>query len=399
MAEVRAATQSPSRSPPPPQSPEAGARESGARESVAREAGPSEAVTQEAGPQEAGSPETGPQETASPAVNHTPQPNIEAQDDEDDGDEGDGYETASNTSTNDTSSLASSIRDYNFENKRRYHKFKEGRYAFPNDDAEQEREDMKHAMVVTLCGGTLHSAPLENPHKILDIGTGTGIWAIDMGDEYPEAEVTGIDLSPIQPAYVPVNVSFVVDDAEAEWLYSDDSIDYIHIRNMGAAIKDWDKLLAQAYRCLKPGGWIELQEMKWNFNCDDETMPPTYAVTKMMKHIWEGLNKFGIEADVADTNPQRLKDAGFVNQVHDVQKVPVGEWPKREDLRMIGAYCKAVIYDGLHGITVGPLTRGLGWSSEEVEVFLIDVRKDLLNTSIHSYVFYHSLAGQKPLKD
>ncbi|EFQ34893.1 methyltransferase domain-containing protein [Colletotrichum graminicola M1.001] len=303
--------------------------------------------------------------------------------------EGDGYETVSDGSSNETASLASSIRDFNFENKRRYHKFKEGRYAFPNDDAEQEREDMKHAMVATLCGGKLHSAPLKNPQKILDIGTGTGIWATD-------TEIKGIDLSPIQPLYVPAHVSFIVDDAEAEWLQPENSVDYVHVRNMSAAVEDWSRLMSQAYRVLKPGGWIELQEMKWSFNCDDGTMPSTYAVTKMIKLIWEGLGKFGIEADVADTNPQRLKDAGFINQVHDVRKVPVGEWPKREDLKKIGAYFKAVIYDGLYGITVGPLTRGLGWTAEEVEVFLIDVRKDLLQTSIHSYVFYHSVAGQKP---
>lgn len=75
--------------------------------------------------------------------------------------------------------MSSSVRDYAFENSRRYHKFQEGRYHFPNDEPEQEREDMKHAMIVNLCNGKLHFAPLENPQKVLDIGTGTGIWAID----------------------------------------------------------------------------------------------------------------------------------------------------------------------------------------------------------------------------
>jgi hypothetical protein len=33
-------------------------------------------------------------------------------------------------------------------------------------------------------GGELHFAPIgENPQRILDLGTGTGIWAIDMGDK------------------------------------------------------------------------------------------------------------------------------------------------------------------------------------------------------------------------
>lgn len=128
-----------------------------------------------------GSPPKSPQAAApgavSPAADQAPEATIEASDAP--ADEEDGYSTASDTSSNATASLSSSVRDFNFENKRRYHKYKEGRYAFPNDDAEQEREDMKHSMVVTLCGGALHSAPLQNPQKILDIGTGTGIWAID----------------------------------------------------------------------------------------------------------------------------------------------------------------------------------------------------------------------------
>jgi hypothetical protein len=78
-----------------------------------------------------------------------------------------------------STSISSSVRDYAFENGRRYHSFRAGKYQFPNDESEQEREDMKHSMVVNLCGGKLHYAPIENPQQILDTGTGTGIWAID----------------------------------------------------------------------------------------------------------------------------------------------------------------------------------------------------------------------------
>jgi len=89
-----------------------------------------------------------------------------------------GYETDSVGSA--STSLASSVRDYAFENGRRYHKFREGTYNFPNDDSEQDREDMKHAMMVNLLGGKLHFAPIgENPQNVLDMGTGTGIWAIE----------------------------------------------------------------------------------------------------------------------------------------------------------------------------------------------------------------------------
>lgn len=94
-----------------------------------------------------------------------------------DSDPSEGYGT--DTDSAPSTSLASSVRDHVFENNRRFHKFKEGRYLLPNDEPEQEREDMKHAMVVHVCDGKLHFAPLLNPQKVLDIGTGTGAWAID----------------------------------------------------------------------------------------------------------------------------------------------------------------------------------------------------------------------------
>lgn len=40
---------------------------------------------------------------------------------------------------------------------------------------------------------------------------------------------------------------------------------------------------------------------------------------------------------------------------------------------------------GLEAISLGLFTRVLGWSREEVDVFLIDVRKDIKNTKIHCY--------------
>jgi ubiquinone/menaquinone biosynthesis C-methylase UbiE len=35
---------------------------------------------------------------------------------------------------------------------------------------------------------TLFFAPVKNPQRIADMATGTGIWAIDVGDKYKSAQ-------------------------------------------------------------------------------------------------------------------------------------------------------------------------------------------------------------------
>ena len=75
-----------------------------------------------------------------------------------------------------TTSLASSAFEYEYENGRRYHSYKAGKYFAPNDEQEQERLDLLHHVQSMVLGGELHKSPLQEPQRILDIGTGTGIW-------------------------------------------------------------------------------------------------------------------------------------------------------------------------------------------------------------------------------
>ncbi|KAI0181628.1 S-adenosyl-L-methionine-dependent methyltransferase [Hypoxylon sp. FL1284] len=301
----------------------------------------------------------------------------------------------------DSMSMSDDVRDYVFENSRRYHKYSEGRYHFPNDDAEQEREDMQHAMVMLLCDGKLHYAPLRNPQSVLDIGTGTGIWAIDMGDEYPEAEILGIDLSPIQPLWVPQNVQFLVDNVEEEWVQPANSLDYIHSRQMAPTIRDWPRIIAEAYqaRALKPGGWLEIQDLKCEVRCDDDTLGEGDACALYAKTLMRALSRLNIDFNGAVANYTRwMREAGFVN-VHEMTlKAPLGTWPKDPQQAKIGLYTRNMIYDGLHGFSIGPFTRGLEWTPEEVEVFLVDIRKALLKSSAHIYLPFFTVYAQKPFE-
>ena len=130
-----------------------------------------------------------------------------------------------------TASLHSSIFDYEEEYGRTYHAFRRGKYVMPNDDREQERMDIHYHAVRLAFEGRHYYAPLEQPTSILDVGTGTGIWAMDVADDFPGARVIGIDLSPIQPTAVPPNLEFQIMDADEPWDFNE-RFDLIHTRLM-----------------------------------------------------------------------------------------------------------------------------------------------------------------------
>lgn len=129
---------------------------------------------------------------------------------------------------------------------RRYHAFREGRYPLPNDEGEQYRGDLNSYLFKDVCDGKLFLAPLRppGPQKVLELGTGTGSWAIDMGERFPDAQVVGVDLSRIQPGFMP-NVDFQVDDVESEWLHPTD-FDFIFLRELSVYLQDPRKLFERA---------------------------------------------------------------------------------------------------------------------------------------------------------
>jgi tRNA G46 methylase TrmB len=99
-----------------------------------------------------------------------------------------------------TASINSSILEYRTINGRTYHAERgDAQYWASNDNQASEALDIIHHTSCLIMDGKLNFAPVKAPRKVLDVGTGTGIWAMDFGDEFPEAEVIGTDISPIQP--------------------------------------------------------------------------------------------------------------------------------------------------------------------------------------------------------
>lgn len=103
-----------------------------------------------------------------------------------------------------TASLTSSVREYRHENGRTYHGYRDGckyfymrdstfknesillmrkAYLLPNDENEKDRLDIMHELMLTMMDRKLFLAPINSSvGRVLDLGTGTGVWAIDFGE-------------------------------------------------------------------------------------------------------------------------------------------------------------------------------------------------------------------------
>ncbi|KAK4448547.1 S-adenosyl-L-methionine-dependent methyltransferase [Podospora aff. communis PSN243] len=249
--------------------------------------------------------------------------------------------------------------EYVMENGRQYC----GDYFMPIDSMEQTRQYVIHQVYLKTFNLQLTTVPLEDPSYILDIGTGVGEWAIAMAERYPDCEVFGTDIAPIQPTdQVPFNVEFHIEDAEDEWIRPPDTVDLVHIREMTGAFSDWSSIYQQAYTCIKPGGWLEVvdfddvlaNEAIINF------FPEGSAARIVIPGIYEAAQKCGRPRGVEHMKHSRLEEAGFVDIKDSTYYLGIGS---KENASWGSSWLFAIV-TGIEATCLRHLTKVLGWDPD-----------------------------------
>ena len=276
---------------------------------------------------------------------------------------------------------------------------------FPNDDAENNRLDAQHEVLSEL-HGRLFFAPLdpEDTRIVLDLGTGTGIWPIELADTglLPNASIFGTDLSAVQPLDVPANVHFEIQDcSEEDWVRPFGSVDYCHVRCLAGSLESYEDLIRNSKRYIRPGtGWLECQELHPSPISDDNTIPEDWAA-----RTWDDNLDYACTQAIYPARPVRIgphiknwmMQSGFVDIHEHVSKIPLGPWPKDKRLKRIGGWWLTNWMAGIQGFSLKLFsTEGLKWSREEIEVMLADVRKAFSMKHVHSYQRYYVVYGRRP---
>lgn len=119
------------------------------------------------------------------------------------------------------------------------------------------------------------------------------------------------------------------------------------MRFLVGSIVDWPGLFKQAYKCLKPGGYIESHEASPCIGSDDNSVSEDSAMGQWGKIFMEGGRKLQRPFSVLEDNVQveSMKEAGFINIEEEEIKVRLASYYLSNTLILIDARCP--LADGL----------------------------------------------------
>jgi hypothetical protein len=149
-------------------------------------------------------------------------------------------------------------------------------------------------------------------------------------------------------------------------------------------------------RNLKPGGWVEINDVLPQVSSDDNTIPPNYPLIKFYAMIKPVLrDKYGFDIRLLDRLPALLQSVGFVNVQRKVFHMPLGEWARDSHLRLLGGYFREVMMDFVGAMASRPLVEA-GYEREEIDEMVREVNAAFSNRRIHAYLPIHFVWAQKP---
>lgn len=244
-------------------------------------------------------------------------------------------------------------------------------YQLPKDALEDDRLNFQHHALFHAIGNH-YVAPLSLPlHTILDVGTGTGIWANEMARLFPTSVVVGLDLAPSSfKEATPDNCLLRVGNVLTGLPFPDGFFSFTHQRLLvaGLTAENWLRAIHELVRVTRPHGWLELVE------ADDQTHNAGPASLKMQEMLRAVNRQLGFDGEVI----RHLGDLLVQEQLQEVEvqpiRIPMGEWGgrvgsmmRRDILAALAAMCER--YAPLAGITEADFTQLVHTAAAEWEKY------------------------------
>ncbi|KAL2675254.1 Secondary metabolism regulator lae1 [[Neocosmospora] mangrovei] len=188
--------------------------------------------------------------------------------------------------------------------------------------------------------------------RIMDLGTGTGIWAINVAEDcLSDAQIMAVDLNQIQPA--------------------------LH---------------------LTPGlGHMEHVEIDWTPRWDDDERPSNSSFTQWAELFLTGMDQFNRTARVVpEETRQMLEATGFIDIKHEIIPAFVCPWSPDRREREIARWFNLGLSHSLESLSLMPLVEKHGLGPDEVRELCARVKREICILRYHTYCNIHIWTARKP---
>lgn len=185
----------------------------------------------------------------------------------------------------------------------------------------------------------------------------------------------GVDISPIQPSWVPPNCRFQIDDVQLPWTWDRDHFDFVHIRNMHGSIADWPALYRQCFEHCRPGGWVE--DLEFDIRTRSDNVGEDHVYNQWNAVFAEAGERMGRTFQVYKLMKGQIEDAGFVDVVETKWRVPIGGWSSDPKLKAVGHYTLMFLEESLEGFALFMLEKIMGWQYIEIQALVAKMRSAL----------------------
>jgi len=199
---------------------------------------------------------------------------------------------------------------------------------FPDDENEKKRQHLRHNLMREVFKSNF-SSPVHDVlntgwARVLDVGCGTGTWLFEMSADFPGCNFIGTDiLVPLKSELKPFDVKFEEADVVDGLPYDNDSFDFIFLRfNLfDYSEVEWENVIKELIRTVKPGGWIELMETELVVN----NAGP--ATEMLLNAVIKFLQDSNVNPFIIHKWPEILESLPELASLHLEKKhMPIGKW-------------------------------------------------------------------------
>lgn len=257
-------------------------------------------------------------------------------------------------------------------------------YLLPKDAEEDTRLNFQHRALYAAMGNH-YLAPIKpETDTILDIGTGTGIWPVEMSRLFPEAHIVGLDVASSSFQYPSTaRYTFMLGDVLKGLPFPDKQFEFAHQRLLVAAIPTahWSAVINELVRVTRPGGWIEVLEIGVTIK---QAGPET---ARLLAWMGERSKERGFDMGKVSQLGQLLIQAGVQDvEIHNIP-APLGAWGGH-----VGSMLKANVLSAFNALKGAYCTQA-NMSPEQFDSWVQSVAEEW--ETLHASYVFHAAYGRR----